>query len=229
MAGARIPHAGRRRACRLARPRSVDRGPQVEMTPARLARAVVYRTAVPEDIGACLELRGKTRENAISVERLQSAGITLESWTHDVAEGALPGHVALSGGKIVGYCFGFKDTGEIAVLALLPEFESMGIGKVAAEPDGRRLGEPRFPSALPGLLGEPDDEVPRFLSAPRLAIDRHLRRPQRRGAGVLPGAGGAFGLSPVCDERSARFRNPRRRRCRAATLLRVPIPNTSSP
>ena len=106
--GARIPHAGRRRACRLARPRSVGRSPGVEMTSARLARAVVYRNALPEDIAACIELRGKTRENAISVERCRSAGITLESWTRDVADGALPGHVALSGGKIVGYCFGSR-------------------------------------------------------------------------------------------------------------------------
>ncbi len=99
------------------------------MTPGRLAHAVVYRNALPEDIAACIELRGKTRENAISAERLRSRGITLESWMQDVAEGALPGHVSLRDGKIVGYCFGFKDTGEIAVLALLPEFENMGIGR----------------------------------------------------------------------------------------------------
>lgn len=99
------------------------------MTPSPLARAVVYRNALPEDVAACIELRGKTRENAISIERLRSHGITLESWMRDVADGALPGHVSLSDGKIVGYCFAFKDTGEIAVLALLPEFENRGIGR----------------------------------------------------------------------------------------------------
>jgi GNAT superfamily N-acetyltransferase len=89
----------------------------------------VYRRALPEDIAACIELRGRTRENAISAERLRSLGITRDSWSRDVAEGTLPGHVCLSGDTIVGYCFGFKATGEIAVLALLPEFESLGIGR----------------------------------------------------------------------------------------------------
>lgn len=99
------------------------------MTSGGPTRDVVYRRASPKDIPACIELRGRTRENAISAERLKSVGITLDSWSRDVAEGALPGHVALSGGKIVGYCFGFKATGEIAVLALLPAFEDMGIGR----------------------------------------------------------------------------------------------------
>ena len=90
---------------------------------------VVYRTAVPQDVAACIDLRGKTRENAISVERLRAMGVTLESWTRDIADEALPGYVCLSGGKIVGYCFGVKATGEIAVLALLHEFENGGIGK----------------------------------------------------------------------------------------------------
>lgn len=90
---------------------------------------VVYRRARPEDVAACIDLRGKTRENALDVERLKAIGVTLETWTRGIAEETWPGHVCLSGGKIVGYCFGLKDTGEIAVLALLPEFENRGIGK----------------------------------------------------------------------------------------------------
>ena len=104
---------------------------------------VVYRRAVPEDVAACIDLRGKTRENSISVERLKAIGVTLETWTRDIAEGALPGYVCLFEGKVVGYCFGVKDTGEIAVLAILPEFENRGIGKTLLNKmvqDLRRLG-----------------------------------------------------------------------------------------
>src|SRR4029434_6228157 len=90
---------------------------------------VVYRSAHPEDALACVELRGKTRENAISAERLRSVGITVDSWSNDIRSQRLPGHVCISGGQIIGYCFGDSKTGEIVVLAVLPEFEGMGIGR----------------------------------------------------------------------------------------------------
>jgi N-acetylglutamate synthase-like GNAT family acetyltransferase len=88
-----------------------------------------YRRATPHDIAECIELRGKTRENAISVERLRELGITHESWRRDVADGLLPCYLCLDEGKLVGYCFGNKSTGEIVVLALLPDWEGRGIGK----------------------------------------------------------------------------------------------------
>ncbi|HYM35002.1 MAG TPA: GNAT family N-acetyltransferase [Steroidobacteraceae bacterium] len=90
---------------------------------------LTYRSAVPDGIAECIDLRGKTRENSISVERLRALGITHESWRGDVAAGNLPGCVCLEEGKIVGYCFGNKMTGEIAVLAFLPEWEGKGIGR----------------------------------------------------------------------------------------------------
>lgn len=90
---------------------------------------IAYRQAVPEDTPACVVLRGMTRENAFSVERLAEAGVTLESWQAAIADDSLPGHVATAGGKIVGYCFGERETGEIAVLALLPEHEGQGVGR----------------------------------------------------------------------------------------------------
>jgi ribosomal protein S18 acetylase RimI-like enzyme len=37
--------------------------------------------------------------------------------------------VCTDNGVIVGYCFGDKDTGEIVVLAVLPQYEGRGIGK----------------------------------------------------------------------------------------------------
>ncbi|MGE7472727.1 N-acetyltransferase family protein [Bosea sp. NPDC003192] len=90
---------------------------------------IAYRRAVPEDTPACVVLRGRTRENAFSVERLAEAGVTLESWRAAVADGSLPGQVATLDGEIIGYCFGERETGEIAVVALLPDHEGQGVGR----------------------------------------------------------------------------------------------------
>ena len=91
--------------------------------------ALEYRAALPDDVPECLVLRGKTRENSISAEGLRARGITVESWAQDIRHGVLPGCVCLADAKIVGYCFGVRESGEVAVLALLPAFENQGIGK----------------------------------------------------------------------------------------------------
>lgn len=88
-----------------------------------------YRVAAPSDVATCIDIRSRTRENAVSVKRLAEVGITVASWSKDVRRGSLPGHVCLANGEIVGYCFGATATGEVEVLALLPAFESQGIGK----------------------------------------------------------------------------------------------------
>lgn len=90
---------------------------------------VTYRTARADDASACVTLRGQTRENAVSEQRLRELGITAQSWAADIASGTLPGHVCCSNDNIVGYCFGSTTDGEIVVLALLPEFENRGIGR----------------------------------------------------------------------------------------------------
>ena len=56
---------------------------------------LIYRNAVPEDVDACVELRGMTREHPISVEQLRARGITHESWKGGVNAGTLPGYVCL--------------------------------------------------------------------------------------------------------------------------------------
>jgi ribosomal protein S18 acetylase RimI-like enzyme len=88
-----------------------------------------YRPACPEDAAECLVARGRTRQNAASEERLRAIGVTSESWAENIRSGALPGHVCLADGKIVGFCFGVRDSGEIQVLAVLPDFEDRGIGR----------------------------------------------------------------------------------------------------
>lgn len=88
-----------------------------------------YTPALPEDTPEYVDLRGKTRQNAASEEWLRSIGITAETWANDIRSGALPGHVCIADGNLAGYCFGSRETGEIIVLALLPEFENRGIGR----------------------------------------------------------------------------------------------------
>jgi GNAT superfamily N-acetyltransferase len=94
-----------------------------------MVAALHYRSAVFSDAPQIITLRGQTRENAITVSGLASIGITAESWGKRIEAGDLSGHVCAEYGRIVGYCFGDKHTGEILVLALLPEYESRGIGR----------------------------------------------------------------------------------------------------
>ena len=87
------------------------------------------RPALPDDAHACVHLRGRTRENAVSVERLAQLGITADSWGADIRSGVLPGHVALDGEELMGYAFGDRRSGEVVVLALLPQAEGQGLGR----------------------------------------------------------------------------------------------------
>jgi ribosomal protein S18 acetylase RimI-like enzyme len=87
------------------------------------------RLAIPDDIAACIVLRGQTREYAISAEKLAAMGITEESWANDVRSGSLTGYVSTDHESIIGYCFGDNATGEVVVLALLPAYENRGIGR----------------------------------------------------------------------------------------------------
>ena len=86
------------------------------------------RRALPEDAPACVQMRGLTRENAVSPETLRRYGITEHSWAEDIRTDALPGFVCHSAGKLLGYAFGARASGEVVVLALLPEAESQGLG-----------------------------------------------------------------------------------------------------
>jgi GNAT superfamily N-acetyltransferase len=92
-----------------------------------------YRSAKPADIAECIDIRGMTRDNAISAMRLSEMGITLESWSEHVRTNSLPGVVCVSEDRIVGYSFCDRMTGEVVVLALRPEYENQGIGRKLLE------------------------------------------------------------------------------------------------
>ena len=88
-----------------------------------------FRKAVPEDAPTCVVVRGKTRENSFSVEQLNAIGVTVDTWREGIKDQSFPGYVCVYAGEIIGYCFGEPATGEIVVLALLPEHECRGLGK----------------------------------------------------------------------------------------------------
>lgn len=88
-----------------------------------------YRDALPDDAAACIDLRGRTRENAFSAAQLAGLGITEDSWAAGIAEGDSIGRIAWEGERMAGYCFADRESGEVLVLALLPEFENRGIGR----------------------------------------------------------------------------------------------------
>ncbi|WP_049438598.1 GNAT family N-acetyltransferase [Stenotrophomonas maltophilia] len=90
---------------------------------------VFVRDARPEDAAACIDLRGRTRENAFSAAQLAERGITVDSWAAGIAQGDSIGRVAWDGERMAGYCFADLDSGEVLVLALLPDYEGRGIGR----------------------------------------------------------------------------------------------------
>lgn len=102
---------------------------------------VIYRQAQPGDAAECVVVRGKTRQNAASEELLRSMGITAKSWEENIRSGSLPGDVCIFKGAIVGYCFGVRETGEIQVLVVLPDFENRGIGRELLRRTSDRLAK----------------------------------------------------------------------------------------
>jgi GNAT superfamily N-acetyltransferase len=111
----------------IASTRSLDRPWRLRTVAAMPAPLI--RPAVPADAPACINLRGRTRQNAISAAQLATWGITAASWAEGIRSGATPGHVASQGDALAGYCFGDRGSGEVLVLALLPTFEGRGLGR----------------------------------------------------------------------------------------------------
>jgi ribosomal protein S18 acetylase RimI-like enzyme len=91
--------------------------------------SIEFKLAPPEFAAEYIRLRGLTRENAVSEDRLRSLGITAETWANDIRSNALQGFISQSGQELVGYCFGDTRSGEVVVLAVSPTHESQGVGR----------------------------------------------------------------------------------------------------
>ncbi len=90
---------------------------------------IEFKPAPPHFAAEYIRLRGLTRENAISEERLRTLGITAQTWANDIRSKVLQGFIAQSGQDIVGYCFGDTASGEVVVLAVGPSHENQGVGR----------------------------------------------------------------------------------------------------
>lgn len=89
---------------------------------------LTFREALPSDVGEIFSVRGRTRENPISTEQLEEFGITPAVIAGHIAGGRIKGWVCSHESNVVGFCNGDAETGEVLVLAVLPEYESRGIG-----------------------------------------------------------------------------------------------------
>lgn len=79
------------------------------------------------DVPSLIEVRGHTRENAISAEGLQAMGVTPDTIIHLLST-THRGWLCEEDGRIVGFAIGDGATGELWVLAVLSAFEGRGIG-----------------------------------------------------------------------------------------------------
>lgn len=94
------------------------------------AHHTLLEVARAADTAEFVRLRGLTRENAVSVERLAGLGITADTWAAQMLRGELLGWVARRrSGEIVGYAFGHTTSGEVVVLVVMPQAEGAGLGR----------------------------------------------------------------------------------------------------
>lgn len=91
-----------------------------------------YREIAPADVKELIDLRSRTREHRISIDELQSMGITEDNVITKIQDN-YKGWLCECNKKIVGFSMGNKDTGEMWVIALFPEYEGRGIGQKLME------------------------------------------------------------------------------------------------
>jgi GNAT superfamily N-acetyltransferase len=89
---------------------------------------LIFRESLPSDIEGLFSVRARTRENPISKEQLAALGITAEVTARNMSSGRVKGWVCSHDSNLVGFCSGDAETGEVLVVAVLPEHECNGIG-----------------------------------------------------------------------------------------------------
>jgi len=84
------------------------------------------------DLTEIIDVRASTRENRYSRQELRAIGITEES-TARLLRTTHRGWLGEAGGWIVGFAIGDGATGEVWVIAVLPDFEGRGVGSQLLE------------------------------------------------------------------------------------------------
>ena len=88
-----------------------------------------FRRTEPSDIEQTYAVRARTRQNPMSKAQLISAGFDSESVSRKLATQEYVGWVCEDGDQIVGFATGDTKTGEVLVVAVLPEHEGKKIGQ----------------------------------------------------------------------------------------------------
>ncbi|MEM0914737.1 MAG: GNAT family N-acetyltransferase [Planctomycetota bacterium] len=115
---------------------------------------MIYRDIEDRDIEALFDVRVATWHNPHGREELTSMGITPASVRAQLAS-THHGYVCEEAGRVVGFAIGNGDTGEMWVIAVLPEYEDRGIGRALMERIERWLLERGNPTAW--LTTDPDE------------------------------------------------------------------------
>jgi len=90
-------------------------------------RLMTIRLIEASDVSELIELRAFTRENAYSRDALREVGITEES-TAARLRTTHRGWLCEMDGTKAGFAIGDGSTGELWVIAVLPEYEGRGVG-----------------------------------------------------------------------------------------------------
>ena len=90
---------------------------------------LVFRETRLSDIDALFDVRGRTRQNPLSRADLAQLGITPQTTAAAFGGGEIVGYVCTCDEHVVGFCSGEIGSGEILVLAVLPDYEGRGVGK----------------------------------------------------------------------------------------------------
>jgi ribosomal protein S18 acetylase RimI-like enzyme len=86
-----------------------------------------FREISAADVPALFDVRPRTRENAMTVEELQRLGINPQSVTESLGK-STKGWLCEDSGRVVAFSMADRATGELLVVAVLPEYEGMGVG-----------------------------------------------------------------------------------------------------
>ena len=86
-----------------------------------------FREITAADVPALFHIRTRTRENTYTLEELERLGITMPSVTAKLAS-SFKGWLCIDREQAVGFCMADRSTGELWVIAVLPEYEKRGIG-----------------------------------------------------------------------------------------------------
>ncbi len=93
---------------------------------------MIFREIESKDVQGLFDVRLSINENQVTLDYLAGIGITPKSITDGLA-GPLNGWLCEVSRKVMGFSLGNKETGEMMVVAVLPEYEKMGIGKKLME------------------------------------------------------------------------------------------------